>query len=132
MQERMLARFFGIIVLSISISASVAAQEQPDAGAADAGEPAAAPPDLQVKEVPEAAPDAAPEILDEPDAAPAVIPAAPAENVEEMVVTGSRVRRKDLTGSAPIAVISREQLIASGRPNIGEFLQTLPEQSNAL
>jgi outer membrane receptor protein involved in Fe transport len=48
-----------------------------------------------------------------------------------MVVTGSRIRRKDLAGPAPLVTFSREQIIASGRTNVGEFLQTLPEQSNA-
>ncbi|HMI88886.1 MAG TPA: TonB-dependent receptor [Polyangiaceae bacterium] len=51
---------------------------------------------------------------------------------EDIVVTGSRIRRKDLTTAAPVAIFSREQIIASGRPNVGEFLQTLPEQANAI
>jgi iron complex outermembrane receptor protein len=51
---------------------------------------------------------------------------------EEIVVTGSRVRRKDLTTPAPVTVISREQLSASGVSTIGEFLQQQPEQGSAL
>jgi outer membrane receptor protein involved in Fe transport len=51
---------------------------------------------------------------------------------EQLTVTGSRIRRKDLTTAAPVTVISREQVVASGRTSIGEFLQTLPEQGNAL
>jgi iron complex outermembrane receptor protein len=51
---------------------------------------------------------------------------------EEIVVTGSRIRRKDLTGPAPVVVYTREQVQATGRVNVGEFLQTLPEQSNAI
>ncbi len=51
---------------------------------------------------------------------------------EEVVVTGSRVRRKDLTTAAPVAVISREQIAASGIASIGDFLQQIPEQSGAL
>ncbi len=50
---------------------------------------------------------------------------------EEMVVTGSRIRRKDLTTPAPVTVITREQFEASGKTTIGDFLQTLPEQGNA-
>ena len=50
---------------------------------------------------------------------------------EEIVVTGSRVRRKDLTTPAPVTVISREQLTTSAVANIGDFLQQLPEQGNA-
>jgi iron complex outermembrane recepter protein len=72
----------------------------------------------------------------EPGAAPA--PAAAAEEPsarrageEEIVVTGSRVRRKDLTTPAPVTVLTREQLQASGKVTIGDFLQMMPEQGNA-
>jgi outer membrane receptor protein involved in Fe transport len=47
---------------------------------------------------------------------------------EEILVTGSRVRRKDLTTPAPVTVISREQIQASSATNIGDFLQLIPEQ----
>src|SRR5206468_8131168 len=50
---------------------------------------------------------------------------------EEMVVTGSRIRRKDLTTPAPVTVVTREQFEASGRMTIGDYLQTMPEQGNA-
>jgi outer membrane receptor protein involved in Fe transport len=53
------------------------------------------------------------------------------EFVEEMVVTGSRIPRKELTTAAPVTLINREQLEATGRATIGEILQNLPEQSNA-
>ena len=51
---------------------------------------------------------------------------------EDIVVTGSRIRRKDLTSAAPLAVFTREQIQATGRANVGEFLQTLPWQANAI
>jgi outer membrane receptor protein involved in Fe transport len=54
------------------------------------------------------------------------------EATEEIVVTGSRIRRKDLTTPAPVTVISREQVTASGKVSIGDFLQALPEQGNAI
>jgi iron complex outermembrane receptor protein len=50
---------------------------------------------------------------------------------EEIVVTGSRVRRKDLTTPAPVTVINREQLQTSGIASIGDFLQQMPEQGGA-
>ncbi len=50
----------------------------------------------------------------------------------ELVVTGSRIRRKDLAGPAPVVMFTREQILASGRTNVGDFLQTMPEQSNAI
>ena len=51
---------------------------------------------------------------------------------EEIVVTGSRIRRKDLTTAAPVTIVSKEQVQASGKVSIGDFLQQLPEQGNAL
>jgi iron complex outermembrane receptor protein len=51
---------------------------------------------------------------------------------EDIVVTGSRIRRKDLTSTAPLAVFTREQIQQTGRANVGEFLQTLPWQANAV
>src|ERR1700674_2415269 len=51
---------------------------------------------------------------------------------EEIVVTGSRIRRKDLTTPAPVAVLSKEQIQSSGKVSLGDFLQSLPEQGNAL
>jgi outer membrane receptor protein involved in Fe transport len=71
-------------------------------------------------------------------AAAAVTPAAPDEATgrnkaeEEILVTGSRVRRKDLTTPAPVTVLSREQIQSSATTNIGDFLQQLPEQAGAL
>jgi outer membrane receptor protein involved in Fe transport len=65
--------------------------------------------------------------------APAAAPAAKEEEkTEEIVVTGTRIRRKDLTTPAPVTVINREQIVASGKVSIGDFLQTLPEQGNAI
>jgi outer membrane cobalamin receptor len=51
---------------------------------------------------------------------------------ETIVVTGTRIPRKDLTTPAPVTVILREQKREFGRPSVGDFLQTLPEQGNAL
>jgi len=62
-------------------------------------------------------------------------PAAAAEAKErfseEILVIGSRVRRKDLTTPAPVTVVTREEILASGKVSLGEFLQSLPEQGNA-
>src|SRR3954471_19907020 len=77
----------------------------------------------------------------EPVAAPGAVPqepppvaeaAPPGKNMEEqIVVTGSRVRRKDLTTPAPVTVLTRQQWQESGKLTIGDFLQSLPEQGNA-
>lgn len=67
-----------------------------------------------------------------PAADAAAAPAAKEERTEEIVVTGTRVRRKDLNTPAPVTVINREQVTASGKVSIGDFLQSLPEQGNAI
>jgi iron complex outermembrane recepter protein len=54
------------------------------------------------------------------------------EYVEEMVVTGSRIPRKELTTAAPVTVLDKAQIEATGRTSIAEILQNLPEQSNAI
>jgi iron complex outermembrane receptor protein len=54
-----------------------------------------------------------------------------AVQLEEVVVTGSRLRRKDLTTPAPVTVINHEQIMASGKVSIAEFLQSIPEQGNS-
>ncbi len=59
----------------------------------------------------------------------AIVPEA--VRLEEVVVTGSRLRRKDLNTPAPVAIFSRAQVEASGKISIGEFLQSMPEQGNA-
>ncbi len=51
---------------------------------------------------------------------------------EEIVVTGSRIRRKDLNTPAPVTVVTRDQIQASGKVSVGDFLQTLPEQGNTV
>jgi outer membrane receptor protein involved in Fe transport len=52
--------------------------------------------------------------------------------VEEIVVTGSRIPRVELTTAAPVTVLNRTQIESSGRPSIGDILQSIPEQSNAI
>ncbi|MDP3233817.1 MAG: TonB-dependent receptor [Myxococcales bacterium] len=69
-----------------------------------------------------------PPIVAEPVAPPKDEPEVP----REVVVTGSRIRRKDLQAMAPLAVFTREQIAATGRSNVAEFLQTMPEASNAI
>src|SRR5260370_37132758 len=47
---------------------------------------------------------------------------------EEILVTGSRLRRKDLTTPAPVTVLTRQQLQESRGVEIRGFLQTPPEE----
>src|SRR4051812_114993 len=111
------------LIASLAASGMVAAQttttDQPATGNAPA--PAATPTDPNVP-------------ADNPTTGTAGGPSAgrKKEATEEIVVPGSRIRRKDLTTPAPVTVISREQVTASGKVSIGEFLQSLPEQGNAI
>ncbi|MDY7225632.1 TonB-dependent receptor domain-containing protein [Hyalangium rubrum] len=79
---------------------------------------------------------AAPAPAPAPAARPAAQPAAeeppPEEFIEDIVVTGSRIPRKELTTAAPVTVLDKAQIEATGRTSIGEILQNLPEQSNAI
>ncbi|MEQ8984135.1 MAG: TonB-dependent receptor plug domain-containing protein, partial [Deltaproteobacteria bacterium] len=65
------------------------------------------------------------------EAAPVEGPAEEGE-VEELMVTGSRIRRKDLSTPAPVAVIDTQTINNSGLITIGQILQNLPAQSNAI
>jgi iron complex outermembrane receptor protein len=65
-----------------------------------------------------------------PDAKAATV--AKPTQTEEIIVTGSRIRRsKELTTPAPVTVIGREQIQASSAVTIGSFVQMLPEQGGA-
>jgi iron complex outermembrane recepter protein len=109
-----------ILSLAAAFVSQVAVAQEPTAPAA---EPAAPPPAAQP-----AAP--AEETVTAPDAPEAA--AAPREQTEEIIVTGTRIRRKDLTTPAPVTVINREAITSSGKVSIGDFLQALPEQGNAI
>src|SRR5713101_1233043 len=82
---------------------------------------------------PEAAPPAAGGQPEQPQPVAAAAETPARKSAEEaIVITGTRIRRKDLTTPAPISVITRTEMQASGRVSIGDFLQTLPEQGNAI
>jgi outer membrane receptor protein involved in Fe transport len=49
------------------------------------------------------------------------------ETVEEIVVTGSRIARRDFTAPSPISTIEREVLIASPQPTLEETLNKMPQ-----
>jgi outer membrane receptor protein involved in Fe transport len=46
---------------------------------------------------------------------------------EEIVVTGSRIARTDLTSSSPMAVVGSEEFKLSGAVNVEQLLNTLPQ-----
>lgn len=59
---------------------------------------------------------------------PAVEPgAAEAEGGELIVVTGSRIARRDLETAAPVAVVNSEEFELSGSVNVESVINTLPQ-----
>ena len=59
---------------------------------------------------------------------------APAEEsvVEEIVVTGSRIRRDPTNSPTPLITVSREQLTETGQSTVIDYLSTIPALSNSL
>lgn len=62
-------------------------------------------------------------------AASATLPAyaQESEQLEEIVVTGSRIVRPDLEASSPVAVVSADDFKMSGSTNAEQFLRDLPQ-----
>ena len=54
------------------------------------------------------------------------------ESVEEVVVTGSRIRRNPLEEAAPILEISKQDIDRSGLTSLGDYLQRLSSSGGAL
>ena len=54
------------------------------------------------------------------------------EKVETLYVTGSRLKRLDLDTPAPVTIVTKQQIEASGLVNIGEVLQQLPQVGGTL
>lgn len=52
--------------------------------------------------------------------------------IEEILVTGSRIQRGDLTANSPIEVIGQEEIQASNTVNLEEFLRERPQFTQAL
>ncbi len=80
------------------------------------------------------APPPAPTLTDEELAAlsEAAAEEAAAGGGEVIVVTGSAIERKQVTTTAPIAMISRKDLESAGVATIDKVLQNLPAQSNGI
>ena len=50
-----------------------------------------------------------------------------ADAVEEIIVTGSRLPRRDLTAPSPITTIDRNDILSSGQPTLEGTLNRLPQ-----
>ena len=51
---------------------------------------------------------------------------------EVIVVTGSTIERRQFTTAAPLTVLNKADLAATGQPTVGDIVQRLPAQSNAI
>jgi len=49
-----------------------------------------------------------------------------ASSIEEVVVTGSRIKQADFDNANPVTVISREDLLVTGMTDVGDLIQRLP------
>jgi iron complex outermembrane receptor protein len=47
--------------------------------------------------------------------------------LEEVVVTGTRIKRRDYTSISPLSTISREDIEFSGQPTLEEYLNQMPQ-----
>lgn len=54
------------------------------------------------------------------------------EAVEEVVVTGSRIRQNPLDARTPVQILSAEDMETSGDVSLGDFLQRLPISGSAI
>ncbi len=55
-----------------------------------------------------------------------------AKTLDTITVTGSRIKQTDAVTSAPVQIITREQIDKSGATSVGEYLQTLTTSGKAL
>jgi len=51
--------------------------------------------------------------------------------IEEIITTGSRIKRADLDSASPVTVISREDIISTGLTDVGNLLQRMPSMSGS-
>jgi iron complex outermembrane recepter protein len=66
---------------------------------------------------------------------PAVMAQAPQGDqqavIEEITVTGSRIRRADLESASPVTVINRDEIVLTGLTDVGKFIQRMPSMSGS-
>ena len=67
------------------------------------------------------------ELGDQPPVAAAADLAGARDEGQAIVVTGSRIARRDLTSTSPLAVVSDEEFQLSGAVNVEQVMNTLPQ-----
>ena len=51
--------------------------------------------------------------------------------IEEVIVTGSRIRRADIDSASPVTILDRETIIAAGITDVGSLIQSMPSMSGS-
>jgi outer membrane receptor protein involved in Fe transport len=54
-----------------------------------------------------------------------------AEPIEEIITTGSRIKRADLDSASPVTVIDQDDILVTGITDVGDLLQRLPSMSGS-
>ncbi|NVJ69108.1 MAG: TonB-dependent receptor [Alphaproteobacteria bacterium] len=65
-------------------------------------------------------------------ATPTIAQDTAATEIEEVVVTGSRIRQNPLEAQNPVQILSAEDMDASGQVSVADFLQRLPIAGSAI
>jgi outer membrane receptor protein involved in Fe transport len=53
------------------------------------------------------------------------------EVLEEIVTTGSRIKRADIESASPVTVLQREDIVNTGLTDVGNIIQTMPSMSGS-
>ncbi len=134
LQKTLLATAIALGVPSIALAQEEPIPEAPAQPEGSQEIPAAQP---AAQPVPAQQPPSAPPAATDPDTDAFIPTDAESEEVfsggeEVIVVTGSIIERRELTTPAPLAVLDKADLDAAGVASIGQILQNLPSQSNAI
>lgn len=54
-----------------------------------------------------------------------------AETIEEIVTTGSRIKRADLDSASPVTVLQRDDILSIGLTDVGNIIQKMPSMSGS-
>jgi outer membrane receptor protein involved in Fe transport len=64
-------------------------------------------------------------------AAPGALAQDDAQEIEEITVTGSRIKRADLDSASPVSVLQREDILDAGLTDVGNLIKRMPSMSGS-
>ena len=64
-------------------------------------------------------------------ATPGALAQDDAQEIEEITVTGSRIKRADLDSASPVSVLKREDILDAGLADVGNLIQRMPSMSGS-